>query len=206
MAMPVLLKRRQLLLSFLNITAADFEDESKRLPMIFLLRRCLRPWQQKTDLEELRKCWDVFPRVQKILQHCPRAHPDAAFDFCLQNPKAGPTEFCEEKQKMEQIFRLCGERIMKFVDGRVFPEVPYLLDTPLEEEYLDFKERHLRLIHSNLLNYVDSDTANAMMIQPDSQRHIRYGHHEPQVAQKLVEAWNARCLAETTGHTEAIRV
>ena len=205
-AMPVLLKRRQLLLSFLNITEAEFGDESKRVPMIFLLRRCLRPWQRRTDFEELRKCWDVFPRVQRILQHCPRAHPDAVFDFCLQNPKAGPAEFCEEKQKTEQIFRLCGEKIMKYVDDRQFPEVPYLLDTPLEKEYLDFKERHLRLIHSNLLKYVDSDTADEMMIEPDSRRQIRYGNHEPQVAQKLVEAWNARCLAETTRQYEAVRV
>ena len=189
---PTLIKRRRILLKTLNLTPTEFAEEDKRIAMIFLLGDYLRRWQPKTKLQDVQERWKVFPRVQEILQNCPEAHPDAAFDFCMRYRHAGSAEFLHAKKSVQQVFHLFGDRIMSCLESTLHFDLRHMLDTPLENEYVHFRGRYKREIRFNLLKCVSPVIADEIMIHPISQKHIQQGRHEPEVANRLLEAWNTR--------------
>ena len=139
LAPSILNKRRQILLRSLGLTPAEFVSEDKRVAMIFLLQDYLKEWKPATKLEDVWERWQVFPRVQEILDNCPGARPDAAFDFCLRYHRAGAAEFLHAKSSAQQVFYLFGNKIMGYLkdDSKSF-DMRCLLDTPLEDEYMRF--------------------------------------------------------------------
>ena len=137
----ILNKRRQILLRSLGLTPAEFVSADKRLAMIFLLKDYLKEWKPATKLEDVWERCRAFSRVQEILQNCPGARPDAAFDFCMRYPFAGAVEFRHAKSSAQQVFHLFGDRIMGYLkDNNQSFDMRCLLDTPFEKEYIRFRE------------------------------------------------------------------
>lgn len=101
----------------------------------FLLGSYLQRETVEDSLEVVLKRCSVLDRVTEIVKTCKKAHPGAAFDFCLDNPESGPKEFQDLKDKMRLALHIERARIMS--------EVPEeyrwrLRNTALEDLYEDF--------------------------------------------------------------------
>ena len=183
-----LLEKREEVLRRLGMAKSEFDSETDKTLMIFLLGDYLKQRHPNGQLTELKARCAAIPRVREILRECYGAHPGAAFDFCVQNPDAGPGEFQELKDKMRKAFRLEGERILRHLTRS---ERLNLRRTPLQEDVLQSDEGR-NGIRRCLMVRVGRERAEEMVDHPDSQRRIRRGGDESIVATKLLEFWNER--------------
>ena len=132
----------------------------------------------------------VYDRVMQIREACVGAHPDAAFEFCLDYPDGGPLEFQELREKMRSVFRLEGARILYNLPKS---KRESLKETPLADVYAEFEARDARqIVHSHLEKMVGGGTAAEIMAHPACQHRLKIGGFEPSVAQKLVEFWEEK--------------
>ena len=131
----LLIQRRHDLLTQLDVMAAELVDRSNRVVWTVLLGDYLTCETPKIKLEDVFKRVAVLDRVEEILETCPGAHPEAAFDFCVMHSRSGPAEFQELKQKIRTVFRIEGRRILQHLCPM---EMDLLKGTPLEDEAREF--------------------------------------------------------------------
>ena len=187
-----LLEKREEALRSLGMEKREFDSETNKTLMIFLLGDFLRQRHPNVRLTELKARYAAISRVREVLHKCCGAHPGAAFDFCVQNPDAGPAEFQELKDKMRKVFRMEGERIFRYLTRS---ERLGLRRTPLREDvfHSDVGRNGIRRC---LVARVGRERAEEILDHPDSQRRICRGGEESKVATKLLEFWNERCDPE----------
>lgn len=143
-----------------------------------------------TQLEHVQKRRCVVTRVRKILKTCKRARPDAAFDFCIEHPGAGPSTFQDLKEKMQQVFKLEGRRILHNLPKN---ELAKLKEGPLADVYTDF-QRHESdaLVRSYLKNWFTEGTIDEIMADFGWRVHLWATGPEDRTAFKLKEFWNQK--------------
>ena len=184
----VLMKRKEETLKRLYITKGEFASENNKTLMIFLLGDYVRQSHPQVCLAEIKARRAAMSRVREIVRNCRGAHPGAAFDFCIQNPKAGSAEFRALKENMKSAFRIEGHRIFCHLTRS---ERRDLWGTPLQEDVFQSEEGR-NLIRRYLTEHVDSEEADAMMEHLDSQRRINRGGDASEVATKLLLFWSER--------------
>ena len=187
-----LMKRRQETLKRLCIAKREFTSENNKILMIFLLGDYLKQSHPHVCLAEIKTRRAAMSRVREIMRICHRAHPGAAFDFCVQYPKAGPAAFQALKDKMKRVFRIEGHRIFGHLTRS---ERLALWGTPLQEDVFQSEEGK-SMIRRYLTASVDSAEADAIMEHPDSQRRINRGGDASDVATKLLLFWSERYCPE----------
>ena len=130
----LLIERWHDLLAQLDVMAAEVIHRSNRVVWNVLLGDYLKCETPQIKLEDVFKRVAVLDRVEEILETCPGAHPEAAFDFCVMHSRSGPAEFQELKQKIRRVFRIEGRRILQHLCPM---EVDLLKGTPLEDAVRD---------------------------------------------------------------------
>jgi len=144
----------------------------------------------ETPLERIEQRRCVLSRVKKILKKCPRAHPDAAFDFCVAHPGAGHTEFRILKDKLRQVFRLEGRRILANLPK---DEREKLKDGPLADVLNDFEQRDSdELVRCYLRRWFGDETVDTVMVDPAWRRRPWAVGPEDRVASELKEFWSEK--------------
>jgi len=156
----------------------------------FLLRDYMRCDAAGDALEIVLKRCRVLDRVTEIVRTCPGAHPEAAFEFCVDHPHAGAEEFRELKEKMQRVFRLEGARIL---DALPIHCRRLLTETVLKDEYEDlrFQDRKA-IVRRHLLSVVNEQTADMIMNHPVCRRHLDAGCDESKIAANLMNFWRTK--------------
>ena len=193
-----LLRRKRQLLAQLHMTNAQFA-RGNRILWNVLLGDYLKFEVPQTRLSSVLERFAVLNRAKEILKANPYAHPEAAFDFCLTNPKGGPTEFRELKTKTLLVFRVEGWRIFQHLTDL---EMTRLINTPLEEEARKLgrweatpsrglgRGRVSRaLVRHHLLEQVGKGLVEEILVHPHCQRHFEAGKNESTIAQEMLDCW-----------------
>ena len=114
-------------------------DKRNRTVWCFMLGDYLRTvGTTRIQRQDVKRRFDVLKRVEDILEICPDAHPEAAFDLCVTQSDAGPVEFRALKDKIRQVFRAESGRILRHLTRA---EMRMLERTPLAEEAWPLQKR-----------------------------------------------------------------
>jgi len=167
--------------------------EVDKLIQHFILGDFMSGKNTKMKLRDVKARNRARERVIRILNECPRAHPDAAFQFCLNYPMGGPTEFRELKDKVRAAFRLEGRRIFRYASEKR----PYglvikdnLRGTPLESDCHEYLQQDASaVVHSHLIKLCDDKTAKEIMQHSVMREFISTSLPEDRVAEKMLKAW-----------------
>jgi len=153
----------------------------------FLLGDYLRCDDETDTIETVLKRCRVLERVTEIAKFCDRAHPGAAFDFCLSNPtKAGVKEFQELKEKMNLAFHLERGRIFRSLN--LHKQFELLRNSALRNDYLEYWSRDwLGLVRVHLTKQVSRKTADEIMRFPGCQKRLERISDASVVAGKLLD-------------------
>ena len=148
----------------------------------------------ETYFADVRKRLGVLDRAKAILDACPLAHPGAAITFCIDNLEGGPCEFQQQKERIQNVLRVAGSRIMQFLSKR---DRRQLLFTPLKEAVEQFElQDKQHLIREWLLKQQPAEVVDEIMEHPACQLRIERAYDCPTAARKLVEFWETRSDTE----------
>lgn len=181
-----LMRRKNDLVTKYNVVL----EELNPILRIFLFGDFLTSRNPKTKKEDVEIRCSVLDRVLQILKEDPRAHPEAAFQFCSKYPKANANDFLDLKQKMSSVFYIHGIKILHYLP---VPELKKLEKSPLKDVYKIFKERDRRaLIHGHLMKHVNLETADSILNHPACQTRISRNEDEEKIAEKLFAFWKEK--------------
>jgi len=181
------LRRKEKLEEGLCIALKDVEPVMRH----FLLGDYLTEMTQSTTtFESIKERRCVLRRVKEILAASDQAHPAAVFEFCVNNPGAGPMRFHSLKQKMQQVFQLEGPRILHELSKN---DLERLKETPLEDVYEEFKNRDTTaLIRGYLTNWFSKATVEKIVADPGWKSRSWATGPEDRVAAELKAFWKGK--------------
>lgn len=146
--------------------------------------------QCKTTFESIKERRCVLRRVKNILEACKVAHPEAVFEFCVNNPGAGLTRFLNLKRKMQQVFQLEGPRILHELPK---DDLERLNEGPLADVYEEFKNRDTTaLLRGYLTNWFSKAIVDKIMTDPGWKSRSWAKGPEDRVASELKAFWKGK--------------
>jgi len=163
---------------------------------IFLVGDYTQPVGEKeTTLNDIERRYAVYDRVKQMREQYPLAHPQALFDFCAKHPEATAKDFEESKEKMQQVFHLFGEKIMRQLK-RGERKMP--LETSLKDvaEKFMYRDKHRkveeqlekRFAEFGLSNFYEQMRESDLLLY-SSKFHLEMTHEENEalIAENIME-------------------